>query len=249
MTDDWNRLLDGVPLATPELIVRRELRRRTDLKFVMPLPAAAEFVRALGDDYAVLTAGAERFAFYRTLYFDTPDLALFHAHRRGRRVRHKVRIRHYPDRGVAFLEVKTRRSALETTKTWREREHGDSELSQDDQAFVSLHSGNTTQVLPQVWTHFRRLTLLGLHLNERITVDLDLDVAMGSSRRSFASLAIVEVKQWPFYRGSAALSALRAAGWRAGWASKYCTAIASIHPEVRLNQLLPGLRAFERVAA
>jgi hypothetical protein len=30
--------------------------------------------------------------------------------RRGRRVRHKVRIRHYPDRRLTMFEVKTRRS-------------------------------------------------------------------------------------------------------------------------------------------
>jgi hypothetical protein len=91
--------------------------------------------------------------------------------------------------------------------------------------------------------------LLGLWTNERVTIDLDLGVEMGPRKKSLPGVAIVEVKQWPYSRTTPVMSALRAAGWRAGWLSKYCAAIAFTHPGARFNDLLPGLRNLERGAA
>lgn len=242
----WQGRLGRFRLATPELIGSRELRRRTDTKFLMSPASAAEVLLALAADYAVLAAGSELVASYDTLYFDTPQLDFFHAHRRGRRVRHKARIRHYPDRRLTTLEVKTRKSELRTTKTSREHAFGNSELSGDDQAFVGGRTGIDRSVVPQVWTHFRRITLVGTITNERVTIDLDFHVEMGGHGRPFTDLAIVEVKQWPFSRDTPVMTALRAAGRRPGWASKYCAAIAFTRPDVPMNRLLPGIRALER---
>jgi hypothetical protein len=246
---EWQALLAGFAVAPASLVADRELRRRTDSKFVLTPRAAGELLRGIGGDYAMLTTGNGPLAAYRTLYFDTPGLDLFHAQRRDRRIRHKVRIRHYPDRRLSFLEVKTRRSELETVKVARARDYDDDELSVDDQRFVRAHTSIAEPLVPQAWTDFRRLALLGISTHERITIDCDLEVRMGSRSKSFANVAIVEVKQWPYSRGTPMMSALRAGGWREGWLSKYCAAIAFLRPEVRCNRLLPGLRALERSAA
>lgn len=245
----WWELLRRFPRAPGELLALRDLPRRTDCKFIATPSAAAELVRSLPAGYAVLPANREMFASYLTRYFDTEELDFFHAHRRGFRVRHKVRIRHYADRRVTFLEIKTRSSELRTTKTRREREYGNETLTADDQAFIDLQTGIGRNVARQVWTDFRRLTLLGIETNERITIDLDLAVGAGSEAASLGAVAIVEVKQWPFDRSTPVMSALRARGLRPGWLSKYCVAVARTRPGVRLHRLLPGLRALERAAA
>jgi VTC domain-containing protein len=237
------------PRASTALAAQRELRRRTDSKFILTRQGAVDLFPKLSSDYAILPAGSSLVASYRTLYFDTADLDFFHAARRGRRVRHKVRIRHYPDRRVTFLEVKKRRSGILTTKTWRERDYADNELDEEDQAFVAAETGVGRRVLPQAWTGFRRVMLLGLRTNERVTIDLGLRVEMGRFEKSFGDVAIVEVKQWPYSRATPVMAALRAGGWRAGWLSKYCAAIAVTHPNVRLNELKPGLRSLDRGAA
>jgi VTC domain len=224
------------------------LRHRADVKFVVHPAAAAAVLPPLAGDYAVLAAGEALVASYRTLYFDTAALDFFHDQRRGKRVRHKVRIRHYPDRSVTLLEVKTRRNDLETAKVWREHGYGDSAMSAADQTFVEAHTATSRSLDPQVWTSFHRVTLLGLRTNERVTIDFDLEVSMGERRRVLPLIAIVEVKQWPVSRSTPVMSALRAAGWRPAWASKYCAAIALTRPDVRLNTLLPGLRGLERRA-
>lgn len=225
------------------------MRRRTESKFVMPVSAAAALLRALASDYAVLRAGSALVAAYRTLYFDTADLEFFHAHRCGRRVRHKVRIRHYPDRAVSFLEVKTRLSEDQATKARRPRPYDDSELGPDDVDFVRAHVAGERALYPQAWMDFRRLTLLGLQTEERVTIDLDLRVTTAWRTETLPDLAVVEIKQPRLDHGSVAMEALRRAGWREGWASKYCVAIALTRPDVRARRLLPELRALQGVAA
>lgn len=247
--EEWEASLSRFPVARPELVVDRELRCRTDSKFVLPRSAALQLLPALVDQFAVLLAGAARLASYQTLYCDTERLDCFHAHRRGRRVRHKVRIRHYPDRHLTLLEVKTRRTEIQTTKAWRLRQFGDNTLGPADRAFVSDRTGIAGRVEPQVWTNFRRVTLLGMETIDRVTIDLDLQVTAGHYSRSLAGIAIVEVKQWPLNRSTPVMTALRAAGFRPRSISKYCAAIALTHPDVRHNRLLPGIRSLERGAA
>ena len=171
---DWEQALRGFAPASPTLVERREMQRRAESKFVMPVADAVALLPALQHDYAVLPAGDALLASYRTLYFDTAELAFFHAHRRGRRIRHKVRIRHYPDREVSFLEVKTRMGENLTAKARRPRAYGDSALDPDDVAFVRAQGAPGEALFPQVWTDFRRVTLLGTKLEERVTVDFDL---------------------------------------------------------------------------
>lgn len=245
----WTERLADFRRATPELLERRDLDRRTDSKFLLPPDAALDFLTALERDYAVLAAGNALLAEYRTLYFDTPALDLFHDHRRGRRVRHKVRIRHYPDRCTTRLEVKTRRTELETVKVWRTRRYGDDHLTRDDQAFVAQHTGFLAPVTPQAWTRFHRVTLLGLETRERVTLDSGLRLGRGERVRRLDAVVIVEVKQWPFQRCTPVMVALRTAGHRPAWASKYCSAIALAQPGVNANELRPGLRALIQGAA
>ena len=243
---DWIERLAGFPLATAELLATRELRRRADTKYILSRETALSWLGGLVDDYAVLLAGETRLAAYRTLYFDTPGLDFFHAHRCGRRVRQKVRVRHYPDRRLSMLEIKTRRSELESVKLSREHPFGESRLSAEERVFLAHHTGCSEWLCRQVWTNFRRVTLLGVRTNERVTIDLDLVVERDDSRVTLPGVTIVEIKQRPFNRDSVAMSTLRAVHGRPGSMSKYCAAMALIRPDLPINRLLPDLRELMR---
>lgn len=244
----WQGILSGYDLASPELVTLRGLRRRTDTKYVMAAATAFDLVAGVGSGYVVLPAGDELLARYSTLYFDTSGLDFFHDHRRGRRVRHKVRIRHYLDRTLSILEVKSRHSDVLTTKVVRPHEYGGDVLTTEDQRFVRTHAGTAQDVQPQAWTRFHRITLLARNHSERVTVDLGLTVGASDRHWSLSSLAIVEVKQWPLCRSTPVMSALRALGERPAWSSKYCTAIVCTRPATRHHLLRPGLAALERKA-
>lgn len=249
MYKPWEEMLGRFALAPPGLAAAREMQRRCESKFAMPAGGAAALLPQLARDYALLPAGRAAIATYRTVYFDTAELDFFHAHRCGRRIRHKVRIRHYPERAVSFLEVKTRLGENRSVKARRVHAYGDDRLDANDLDFVRARIAVRTPLLPQAWTDFRRVTLLGTDREERVTIDLDLRVRTAARAAALDGLAVVEVKQSKVDRGSAAWEALRRAGWREGWASKYCVGIALTRPEVKAARLLAGVRVLEGVAA
>ena len=237
--------------ACAGILARRALLRRIDTKFLVPATAIETLLDQLTDSYGVLRARQEAVARYESLYFDTQELACFHDHRRGRRPRQKIRVRHYPDRQVSFLEVKTKKNDLLTIKHRLERPFGDSSLDRDAHEFLSAHCRLSPGSLRrQAWTNFHRLTLIGLHTNERVTIDLDLQLVRQDIDRTLNKLVIAEVKQSLFCARTPVMRALRGLGLRPASASKYCTAIALASRErIRTNRLLPSLRAVERMAS
>src|SRR5688572_20051922 len=101
------RRLDELAPASPALLGGRELLKRNDAKFCLPMRHLPALLGSV-DSYDVLLAAGSPVARYDTLYFDTAELECFHDHRRGRRHRAKVRIRHYPERELSFFEVKAK---------------------------------------------------------------------------------------------------------------------------------------------
>jgi hypothetical protein len=239
-------VLAPFPLATPALLAERKLLRRADSKFVLGAERLPELLSWLRRDYAVLRAGSSRVATYRTLYFDTPELRCFHDHRRGRRPRHKVRIRHYPDRRVSFFELKSKLSDVLTDKHQLDIPYLQDTLPA---AALELLGGRFPSLAgrlePQLWTNFRRLTLIGLATHERVTIDTELQVGDPGALEDLAHVAIVEVKQARFSTRTPVMAALRGARLRPSSASKYCTAVALTRRGLRLNRLLPALRVIE----
>lgn len=245
---ELSRCLAGFSTAAPSLLARRDLLRRIDTKFLVSEAALPGLLGRLHGEYAVLCAGSARIAGYRTLYFDTPELRCFHDHRRGRRPRQKVRIRHYPDRRVSFLEVKTKRSESLTDKRRIARPYGDHRLGPGDRRFLAEACELPLEELrPMVWTNFGRISLVGLHTVERVTIDVGLTVVNENGSESLDGVAIMEVKQSPFCAHTPVMSALREEGQRPASASKYCIGVALTQDGVRLNRLLPTLRAVERL--
>lgn len=244
---EWEEQLRVFAIAPPTLVAEREMQSRAESKFVVPVSAALSLLTTLTKEYAVLQAGERRVASYWSLYFDTSDLALFHAHRRGVRLRQKVRIRHYPERGLSFLEVKSRTGEVVTRKHRRPRAYGDNQLSTEDRCFTRTYCSEPDPLVPQVWVDYQRVTLLNTTTAERVTIDFNLGMTRHASGGRLRNLAVVEVKQTAPNRHTAVMRALRTAGARRESVSKYCAGIMLTSTGVRANRLLPGLRALRAV--
>lgn len=241
--------LDAFPRATPELLARRALLRRTDTKFLGTHDVAAIVLGKLTQSYALL--GDARYA---TLYLDTADLRCFHDHRRGRRIRHKVRIRHYDDRKLTYLEIKSRASDLVTDKERVQLPFETTSLGDAELAFIETHTGIPGSTLaPALWITYRRITLLSLDDNERFTVDTELAVAAADSRHTptvdLKGVVFFEVKQAPLRRDTPVMRRLREVGLRPRSVSKYCAGVIFMDEQVRHNRLRPVTRALGKVRA
>jgi hypothetical protein len=86
---------------------------------------------------------------------------------------------------------------------------------------------------------FHRIMLLGIETNERVTVDVDLQVGTDDRLQALGDLVVIEVKQSPFSTGTPAMRALWGAGLRALSMSKYVVALAQTRPELRMHGFSP----------
>ena len=202
----------------------------------------------LQQSHCVVSTGEHGWARYDSIYFDTPDRDLYHAHRCGRRPRYKVRIRHHVDRALSFLEVKRKDRSGRTTKHRLALPYRQDTLGPHERTFIDAHAAlNSTPLLPRVSISFQRLTLVGSAVNERVTLDRELMVAAGNCVETLGRVVIAEVKQSRYLNHAGAVAGFRHIHAREVALSKYCLATLLVAP-VPANVFKPALRAIERLS-
>ncbi len=215
------------------------LQTRVDRKYLL----TAEQFAALADDlegrFHALEIDGRRTFDYESTYFDSADLALFRAHRQGRRRRYKVRTRSYLDSGECLFEVKLEGSRDQTVKH-RLPYDIDARERLDDKAQRFLERVLHTQyrvgppeLAPVLATRYDRTTLVDLLDGARLTCDVGLQCRAGERQVSGPDQVIVESKT----TGSGVADrALAARGVRAVKLSKYCVGVALLNPELAANR-------------
>jgi hypothetical protein len=175
---------------------------------------------------------------YETLYFDTRDLALFHAARGQRPDRYKVRVRRYSDTQDAFVEVKHRDAVGRMHKVREPFRSFDAAAP-----FLRTNLGRSAVLLsdlrPTAQTAYLRRAFV-LDGEHRATVDADLLLGSGDQithrfGSEIGSLVIVETKA-----AGVAPTFLDRELWERGYrpipVSKYALAISSQVPGIALNR-------------
>lgn len=241
-------LAAAFPTASWGDVQSTELLRRFDRKFVLQPAQLKTVLGAVTGRYRLLPSGSHVWATYDTTYFDTPDLFMFTQHARGKRPRLKVRIRHYRERSVSFLEVKEKTNRGETRKKRLELPFKQNEIIESNHAFIRKHCDlDPMQLRPLLTTQFKRLTLLDPIGGERVTSDMFLSFSAGGFTRDLAGVVVTEVKQAEALGRSPVVDALRAAAVRPRSFSKYSVGVALLGLSPRLNALRPALRMIERL--
>jgi VTC domain len=240
----------GLPAASlAEVIERSALQARIEHKYLVPLERFAELAAWLSDTHAVLEVDQRRGFAYESVYFDTSDLLTYRQHLQGRRRRYKVRTRAYLDSGDCSFEVKLKGRREQTIKARLPYPVADrTHLTPQAQAFLAdqlreAYGQPAPQLAARVTIAYRRTTLVDLQGGTRLTCDVDLTwtgwgkVAVGLSRH-----VLVETKR-PGPHGDADI-ALRGLGLRPIEMSKYCVAVALLHPGIRANPWHRTLRRY-----
>jgi hypothetical protein len=258
-SDDSAHALDPDVAALTELVGHFEpislaelgsatLMDRVDTKFLVPHAALPQLLADLNGHYRALEVGGTRLGRYHTRYFDTPDLALYHAHQAGRLPRYKVRIRSYLESREQYLEVKLKNNKGRTVKTRRPLAVDEGSLDLVRRETRSELEGTVSAATLQetLTAQFSRLTLVRRDAPERLTIDLGLAFQRGGAEREVAGVAIVEIKQ--LRHGPAdGRDALRALFLRDGTVSKYCLGVALLEPAAKKNRFKRVLTALERI--
>jgi hypothetical protein len=238
--------LDLFKEASPELLAQRRLLQRIDTKFILSLKHCRELFSLLQKEYAIVRSEGSPIACYKNLYFDTKEHDFLKAHHRGQRPRYKVRIRHYQERKLSFLEVKKKNSADHTIKQRLELPYQEENLA-DHASFLKEHSpAPASRLYPSLRTDFQRITLVGQQAHERITFDTHLYFSSPTAHQLWPYGVIAEVKQGRYAPRSPVMLALRSLKALPLSVSKYCTAALLLLPHLKMNLYRPKLRQLRK---
>jgi len=233
-------------VSLEEVVGAADLQTRVDRKYLLTPGLFADFVAAVRSDLRVLEVDGVREFRYSSVYFDTPDLALYHAHRQGRRRRFKVRTRNYLDSGFATFEVKVKGGRGETVK--RRMPYGADELyslnreARDFLAGVLDAQGATPspELRPVLTVDYVRTTLLAAAAGTRLTCDVEMSYVGPNRSASGPDLVLVETKS---AGGRSELDRrLWAMGARPVKMSKYCVGTALVNGDLAANRWNRPLR-------
>lgn len=234
------------PISLEEMD-RVKLMDRTDLKFnfnIGQLPALLEAVR---DQYRVLEVSGTRASRYETLYYDTPKYDLFRQHHNGKTNRYKIRLRRYVESDLNFFEIKYKNNKGRTLKQRVRKSDLDQAITGHSEGFFRETTGmDPDTVEPKLWVNYTRITLVNKHEEERLTIDLDLEVKSGEEAADFSGLVIVEAKQSK-PTDTAFVKLLKQQHIREGGTSKYCIAVSKLVPEIKKNNFKEALLFIDKI--
>lgn len=219
------------PVGLAELIDRAALQTRVDRKYLVPMEALSRLLEQLTPYAWALDIDGRRAFRYRSVYFDTPQLASYHRTAYRRRRRFKVRTRTYLDSDQCWLEVKIRGARGSVTKhrlPYDPRHYRTVRPGRGfvDEALARESMGTAEDLDPVLITEYQRVTLLLPDTASRVTIDTRLCWRDADATLRLPDLAVVETKS-----ASAATKVDRML-WRTGIRpariSKYATGLAAL---------------------
>jgi hypothetical protein len=224
------------------------LMNRTDTKFVFQIKLLPEILSAVQPFYKSLEIKGNRFANYKTDYFDTQDFFMFTAHQNGKQNRYKVRYREYVGADLSFLEVKFKNNKGKTSKSriksWINYENFDNK----DSNFLNASTPFATDNLKHVLTNdFSRITLVSKTDKERLTIDFSLSFSKDSKLKNLDELVIAEVKQEKVNRNSKVMQVLKENGIRKASFSKYASGATLLNQQLKYNQFKSNMLYLNKI--
>ena len=229
-----------------------KLMNRIDTKYLtneLTLLGVLEDAAQAG--YRALTIDGKRISGYNSVYYDTPELRMYYAHRNKHLVRQKVRTRAYLESGQAFLEIKRKNNKGRTKKKRTEIPIGELlDFKADGAAvnYLAKHSWFTVADLtPVLATKFRRITLVNPAMTERLTIDTALNFDNYRTRKhtSLEDAIIIELKQ-DGRAASEMKGILLNHRIKPTRVSKYCVALTLTDPQARAGRFNLKVRAIEK---
>jgi hypothetical protein len=216
------------------------LLSRIDTKYVMSETQLCQALSRLTEDYTVLEIEGRMLHRYQTLYFDTPDFALYRQHHNGWNNRYKVRARTYIDSRLNFLEVKHKTNKGLTVKSRLQAPERITQIDTRVGNFLNTCYPDAPKSLePKLWNSFQRITLVSKNHVERLTLDMGLHFQLGQAHAALPGIVIAEVKQEGFSLRSDFVGQMRTLGVREMGFSKYCMGLSLLCNQVKSNNFKP----------
>ena len=246
-----NRTLNELQKFEPITLAEMDgvsLMNRTDTKFVFQLDMLPKILESVQPFYRSLEIKGNRFANYKTDYFDTLDYYMYIAHQNGKQNRYKVRYREYVGSNLSFLEVKYKNNKGKTQKSRIKSWVDIDEFKGEDSIFLSEVTPFSTKNLMHILTNeFSRITLVSRADKERLTIDFSLSFVKDKTAKYLHNLVIAEVKQEKVNRDSKVMQFLKEYGIRQASFSKYASGAALLNPQLKYNKFKSNMLYLNKI--
>ena len=239
--DKLQSILSEMSTISLEEMKQVKLMNRVDTKFMISIRQLEDVFDKIKADYYIQAINDILVATYQTLYYDTPDLAMYIAHQNKKLNRQKIRTRQYCDTANAFCEIKNKNNKGRTKKVRIPIDLKYFGEFEDDKEALSFAEQNlkylVSDLLPQVETNFKRITIVNFDKTERITIDSGLYFKNEQNGviAEVPELVIIEVKQGMAAK-SLFINALHDLHIQPQSISKYCLGMVLTNSAVKHNR-------------
>lgn len=227
------------------------LMQRVDTKYLLPIRDLKKLLMLLAPSYTMLEIGKVRLFSYRNTYYDTSGLGFYLMHHNGKRNRYKIRLRHYVDSGVQYVEVKhkSNKSVTQKDRVLFNRHHGDRDRIN---ALVSMPFGeNRPPLFKSLVCSYSRIALADETNGERLSLDFNLSFKdpNNSCLEQSNRVLIAEVKRANEKAPSIFVDLMGQFRKKPVSFSKYCIGCAQIHSgRVKTNRFKATLMSLAQIS-
>lgn len=223
------------PISLTEM-TRVALLDRMETKYLLGVSQLGEALHLLTKRYRVLDIDGVRLNHYQTVYFDTPDFALYQQHHNGCGSRYKVRARCYVESHLAFFEIKHKTNRDRTVKSRLSVPEIAAHIPAQLDEFIDEHTPFHAALLePKLWNDYTRVTLVSYERQERLTLDFGIAFHWNGAVCSLPGIAIAEVKQDHRSQASDFIQVMKRLGVRPAGFSKYTAGVYSLYDGIKSN--------------
>ncbi len=237
-----NNLLNNFCSFTVDTLSQKSLfTNRQDRKFVFSSELLNQVLEICSQEYRILEIDGIRNFKYKTTYYDTVSLDMYHDHHRGKKNRCKIRERQYLDSQIGFYEIKIKNNKGLTVK-YRIKNNQSTAFND----LISLHTRFSFKELKQIFhLDYYRITLLHKVKNEKVTIDNSLNYSMQDRIVPFNNFVFAEVKTNNGHDISFC-EKMKNMGIVRGSLSKYCLGILCYYPGIKQNNFKQSYKKFQK---
>ena len=229
-----------------------KLMNRVDSKYLLNKEQVALLMQHAEPDFLAQTIEGQQLAPYKTLYFDTKDVAMYTMHHNRKLNRQKLRTRCYRSSQTTFCEIKNKLNTGRTKKLRVPIRPDQYNRIFEDPAVVDFIHQNLRfdidTLLPHVENEFTRITLVNKEKTERITIDGDIRFINHHTglNADISELVIIEVKQ-DGHQASPFKKLLHELNIKPKRISKYCLGTLLTNPQAKHNRFKAKIRYINKL--
>ncbi len=229
------------------------LMNRVDQKYIVPAHQLEELLGRVAGGYYVQETGGERVAPYRTLYFDTADLAMYTMHHNKKLNRQKLRVRTYRSTDTTFFEIKNKDNRGKTHKVRIPIDPAMFDCALEVDRVRQFLNANTPYPVASLHSclenRFQRITLVDKEMNQRVTIDSRILFHNHATQfnSDISHLLVIEVKHQADAPMSEIERTLHEMHILPRRMSKYCIGTALTDPGAKSNQFKEKLLYIEKL--